>query len=70
MRTPNGSRFDQRLIEATQSIARTFSPSWNTSPSRRVKRQRSLSSESSWPAAICGCTLKDSSRPKSWSHVM
>ena len=70
MRRPNGSRFDQRLIEATQSIARTFSPSWNTSPSRRVKRQRSLSSESSWPAAICGCTLKDSSRPKSWSHVM
>jgi hypothetical protein len=47
MRTPNGSRFDQRLIEATQSTARTFSPSWNTRPSRSVMRQRSLSSDSS-----------------------
>ncbi len=70
MRTPNGSRLDQRLIEATQSAARTFSPSWNTSPSRSVMRQRSLSSESSWPAAICGWTTKASSRPKSWSQVM
>jgi hypothetical protein len=31
---PKLSRFDQRVIEATTSLARTGSPSWNLSPSR------------------------------------
>ncbi|CPK97143.1 Uncharacterised protein [Bordetella pertussis] len=38
MRKPVRSRCAQRLIDATQSAAVTGLPSWNFSPSRKVKR--------------------------------
>ena len=51
---PEGSRFDQRAKLAAQSRARTGSPSWNRSPSRRRMRHTRPSSETVWPSAICG----------------
>ena len=60
---PNASTWIQRLIEATQSAATTGELSWNFSPSRSVMVQVSLSSETVWPAAICGCGAKFSSLP-------
>ena len=55
---PNASRAPQRLIEATQSRASTFSPLWNISPSRSVSFQVLPSFSTTWPATICGVALK------------
>ena len=47
------SRFDQRVTLATQSLARTGSPSWNLSPSRSLKVQVSPSAATSSLSTIC-----------------
>ena len=60
---PNPLRAPQRLMEATQSIDRTGSLSWNSNPSRSVKVQVSLSSLISWPWTICGFGVSDASMP-------
>ena len=52
---PKASRRPQRRMEATQSRPRTGVPSWNFSPSRRVKRQRRPPFSTTWPCTICGC---------------
>jgi hypothetical protein len=57
---PNASRAPQRLMEATQSRASTFSPSWNINPSRSVSFQVSPSFSIVCPASICGVALKPS----------
>ena len=54
---PNASRAPQRLIEATQSLASTRSPLWNSRPSRRVSFQVLPSFSMTWPATICGVAL-------------
>ena len=51
---PIGSRAAQRRMEATQSAARTGSPSWNLSPSRRRIVTRRPSFSTAWPSAIWG----------------
>ena len=51
---PSGSRTAQRLSEGTTSSDVTGVPSWNSSPSRRVKVQVSLSSEVVHLSTICG----------------
>jgi len=55
---PKLSRLLQRLSEATQSRARTGSPSWNLRPSRRRIVQVLPSADTSAPSAICGLTVK------------
>ena len=51
---PNGSRFAQRWMEATQSFASTRSPSCHFRPSRRVMRTSLPSFSVVRPSAICG----------------
>jgi hypothetical protein len=63
-------RWPQRRMEAMQSAARTGSPSWNHRPSRRVRRQPRPSSDTTWPATICGCGSRPSSRPYSVSQII
>ena len=53
---PSGSRTAQRLSEGTTSSDVTGVPSWNSSPSRRVKVQVSLSSDTVHLSTICGLT--------------
>src|SRR6266851_2783260 len=59
---PIGSRWPQRLIVAAQSRANTGLPSWNLSPSRRVRSHCLPSFETVSPATICGCTAKSASK--------
>jgi hypothetical protein len=42
------------LIEATQALASTGSPSWNRRPSRKRIVQCLPPSSTRWPAIICG----------------
>ena len=64
------SRAPQRLSEATQSSAVTAAPSWNFSPSRKVKEYFIASFETVYLSTICGLILKFASRPKSVSKIM
>ena len=59
---PSESRTAQRFSEATTSSLVTGCPSWNSSPSRRVKVQVSLSSDIVQLSTICGliCSLSSS----------
>ena len=50
---PMGSRGIQRNRLCTTSVARTGSPSWNFSPSRRRKVQILNSASCSSPSTIC-----------------
>jgi len=52
---PLTMRADQRLSEATASLASTGEPSWKTSPGRRAKRQTMPSSLFDQRSTICGC---------------
>ena len=60
-------RFIQRFRLATQSVARTGSPSWKRRPLRSVKVQARPSSATSCPSAICGCGWNAASIPYSTS---
>ena len=51
---PNASRLPHRCTLATQSRARTGSPSWNFKPSRRVSVQVLPSFSVVNPSSICG----------------
>ena len=55
---PIGVRTAQRLSEGMTSSDVTGVPSWNSSPSRRVKVQVSLSSEVVHLSTICGLTSR------------
>src|SRR5262245_31661458 len=67
---PIESRAPQRLIEAMQSSAVTGLPSDQTNPSRRVKVQVSLSSDTLHLSTICGLTSNLSSTANSTSQTM
>ena len=64
---PKVSRRAQRASDGAQSCARTGSPSWKRSPSRRRMSQVRPSSETVCPSAICGCTRRSSVMPYSVS---
>ena len=57
--SPMLSRLVQRAMLATTSLASTFSPSWNFSPSRSLNVQVRPSLETSSLSTICrlGCSL-------------
>jgi hypothetical protein len=67
---PVGLRFIQRRMDATQSAARTGSPSWNLRLGRSVIVTRRPSSSVWTPSAICGCARNSASRPNSVSYTM
>ena len=67
---PITSRAPQRLIDWMQSSDVTGVPSLQSSPSRRVKLQTSLSSETDHLSTISGWTCSLSSSANSTSHTM
>ncbi len=66
---PNASRAAKRRMLGTTSCARTGSPSWNRSPSRKVRSQVLPSFSTACPASICGWIEKSAAWPYSVSNT-
>jgi len=64
---PTESRTAQRLSDASTSSVVTGWPSWNSSPSRRVKVQVRMSGVTFQVSTICGLILRSPSSANSVS---